>query len=525
MTFDYFTIRSLAAEIAEYMGGRQIERAYTRGEQLAFGGLDLWCWAQGGRDGVLCLRDEAWPRDWTPGDGPEKYLVRASVVDVECERVERNRIQYLLHREEDAEILGVWGQRRGSPEVGDIYQPPESVGRWVPGADTRELWVAHRQAAGEDMQKFARRRFAGADAAVVGELCYRAGGEQGLWPTAVAVYAEPGQMGGYAWEEGERSRFSGLEPRRLQGAYDSYDRISQAIWAARERRLSQQHKQRQIQQVRGRLNQAIKSARRRLETMQKELSEAEQADECGRKGNVLLAHLDQVPGGVTQVELPDIYDPQGQATLSIALKPTRSAAENAARYLKAVKKYLRRQRELPVRLRELNKQCSQFETWMAAVEADAWRDDVALCNWLKHTGTKAMEQTQKAGQSAHPRRYRTTSGWSVWAGRNNKENDILTHKMAAQNDLWFHAHGYPGSHVVLRREGRKEEPDKLALEQAAAVAAYWSKGKTAKKVSVVYTQVKYVTKPRGGAPGQALLKREKSIVVEPSLINEDLNVV
>ena len=97
--------------------------------------------------------------------------------------------------------------------------------------------------------------------------------------------------------------------------------------------------------------------------------------------------------------------------------------------------------------------------------------------------------------------------------------------MAAQNDLWFHAHGYPGSHVVLRREGRKEEPDKRALEEAAAVAAYWSKGKTAKKVSVVYTQVKYVTKPRGGAPGQALLKREKSIVVEPSLINEEVNAI
>ena len=63
-----------------------------------------------------------------------------------------------------------------------------------------------------------------------------------------------------------------------------------------------------------------------------------------------------------------------------------------------------------------------------------------------------------------------------------------------------------------------------ALEEAAAVAAYWSKGKTAKKVSVVYTLVKYVTKPRGGAPGQALLKREKSLVVEPGLLPED-NIV
>jgi len=547
MTFDYFTIQALAAEIAEYMGGRQIERAHTRGGQLAFGGRDMWCWAEGGRDGILCLREETWPRDWTAGDGAEKYLIRARIVDVESERVERilrlrlersdrsgrasygvlvcelipNKIQFVLHREEGAEILGVWGGRKGSPAVGDIYQPPEFAGRWVPGADTSELWVAQRTAGGEELEKIARRRFAGADAAVVGELRYRAGGDQRLWPTAVEVYAAAIDMGGYAWEEGGRSRFSGLEPRRLQGACQFYDRISQAIWIARERQGAQRRKQRQIQQVRGRLKQVLKNSRRRLESMQRELSEAEQADDCAKKGNILLAYLDQVPGGLSQVELPDIYDPQGQATLCIALEPTRSAAENAARYLKAVKKYQRRQRELPPRLRELNKQCCLFERWLAAVEADAWRDDLALRDWLEHKGTRAMEQRQKAGPSAHPRRYRTTSGWSVWAGRNNKENDVLTHKMSAQNDLWFHAHGYPGSHVVLRREGRKEEPDKRALEEAAAVAAYWSKGKTAKKVSVVYTLVKYVTKPRGGAPGQALLKREKSLVVEPGLLAED----
>ena len=93
--------------------------------------------------------------------------------------------------------------------------------------------------------------------------------------------------------------------------------------------------------------------------------------------------------------------------------------------------------------------------------------------------------------------------------------------MAAQNDYWFHAHGYPGAHVVLRKEGRKEEPSALTLREAASVAAYWSKGKTAKKVPVVYTLVKYVSKPRGGAPGQALMKREKTLMVEPGLLQEE----
>jgi len=108
-------------------------------------------------------------------------------------------------------------------------------------------------------------------------------------------------------------------------------------------------------------------------------------------------------------------------------------------------------------------------------------------------------------------------GWTVLAGRNNRENDQLTHRSAAPNDIWFHAHGYAGAHVVLRRDDRREEPGARNLEEAAAVAAFWSKGKTAKKVPVIYTTVKYVSKPRGGAPGQAVVRREKTLIVEPRL--------
>jgi predicted ribosome quality control (RQC) complex YloA/Tae2 family protein len=124
-------------------------------------------------------------------------------------------------------------------------------------------------------------------------------------------------------------------------------------------------------------------------------------------------------------------------------------------------------------------------------------------------------------QGARPRRYHTSDGWSVWAGRNNRENDIVTHRLAAQNDLWFHAHGYAGSHVILRREGRKEEPSVRTVEEAAAVAAYWSKGRSANKVPVVYTLAKYVSKPRGGAAGLAVMKREKTLMVRPALLAEE----
>ena len=117
-----------------------------------------------------------------------------------------------------------------------------------------------------------------------------------------------------------------------------------------------------------------------------------------------------------------------------------------------------------------------------------------------------------------PRRYSTSEGWTVLVGRDDRENDILTHRVAAQDDVWFHAHGCPGSHVVLRREGRKDEPSKHALQEAAGVAAYWSKARGAKTVPVNYTLVKYVRKPKGATPGLVVIEREKTLFVQPNLL-------
>ena len=151
-------------------------------------------------------------------------------------------------------------------------------------------------------------------------------------------------------------------------------------------------------------------------------------------------------------------------TLRIDLDVNRSLAENAAAYMKTAQKYERRQQALPQRLAELRRQCAQYEHWIGAVEAGTWEADAALQNWLE-SKVPSTDKTASKQSQAHPRRYRTSTGWSVWAGRNNKENDVLTHKMAAQNDLWFHARGYAGSHVVLRSEGRKEAPASRLLKR------------------------------------------------------------
>ena len=553
MAFDYFTIQALAQELQGRLQGAVIERAYAQSTELAFA-VDQgeWLYGVSGREGLLCLRREAWPRSWRASDGPEKYLVRARIVAVEAERRERilrlrlerrdragrpsfgvlvcelipNKVRFVLHRQADGGILGYWGTAKDKSPVGKPYQPPEPSGRLLPGTDAFSEWRDKLASADAPLEKAARRWLAGADASVVRELVFRSqqgGGDQptaALWSAATETYTSEVTGQSYVWQEAGRFHFSALEPRRLQGAYEQFDAVSPGIWAACQQERAQRRTQQTQQHIRRRLSQTLKNARRRLAAMQAEFDEAARAEEYKRKGHALWANIGQLSGRPAQVELADLFDSEGDSTLRIDLDVNRSLAENAASYLKAAQKYERRQQALPQRLTKLKHQCSQYEHWIGAVDAGTWEADAALQNWLESKVTSTDKTASKQPQ-AHPRRYRTSTGWSVWAGRNNKENDVLTHKMAAQNDLWFHAQGYSGSHVVLRSEGRKEAPSKQTIEEAAALAAYWSKGKTAKKVSVAYTLVKHVTKPRGGAPGQALLRREKTIVVEPTLLKKE----
>jgi predicted ribosome quality control (RQC) complex YloA/Tae2 family protein len=108
-------------------------------------------------------------------------------------------------------------------------------------------------------------------------------------------------------------------------------------------------------------------------------------------------------------------------------------------------------------------------------------------------------------------------GFEVWAGKNSANNDLLTLRYAKPDDLWFHARGGSGSHVVLKAHSGKGEPGKRAREQAAGIAAYYSKMKTSGTVAVAMTEKAFVRKPRGSAPGTVVIEREKVIFAQPAL--------
>jgi len=112
--------------------------------------------------------------------------------------------------------------------------------------------------------------------------------------------------------------------------------------------------------------------------------------------------------------------------------------------------------------------------------------------------------------------YELPGGFEVLAGKTDADNDLLSLKTAKANDLWFHVHGMPGSHVILRHPDG-DKPDSTTVKAAAAIAAWHSKARNAGTVPVSCTEAKHVGKPRGAKPGSVSIKREKTIKVHPAL--------
>ena len=132
---------------------------------------------------------------------------------------------------------------------------------------------------------------------------------------------------------------------------------------------------------------------------------------------------------------------------------------------------------------------------------------LSRAGFLKKAGKKERQRT------AGPRKFRTTSGFQVLVGRNNRQNDQLTLKDADYRDLWLHTQKIHGSHVILRTGGREVDDDTLV--EAAKIAAYYSQARESGNVPVDYTQVKHVKKPAGARPGMVIYPTYQTINVTP----------
>jgi predicted ribosome quality control (RQC) complex YloA/Tae2 family protein len=282
--------------------------------------------------------------------------------------------------------------------------------------------------------------------------------------------------------------------------------------------------------LRRNLEHRLQHDRRLLEKLEKDWARAAGAEDMRHQADSLAANLGEVQRGMDSIELDDVHG--GERRLDIPLDPRRSPQDNLDRMYKKAAKGERGLRTIEMRLEEVRRRVVEDEELLGerlpALANARCREESeisALREELLRLGAEAsllnLRRTQVGGRpevAPRPyRRYLLPGGWEALVGRNNRENDQLTHREAAGKDLLFHAAGVSGSHVILKTGGHRSGPPKSVIESAAAIAAFHSKARNSSLVPVIYTEKRYVRKPRKGAPGLALCTREKTLFVEPAL--------
>ncbi len=293
------------------------------------------------------------------------------------------------------------------------------------------------------------------------------------------------------------------------------DQINQQLFSQLRHQLNQK-----LQNILGKL-------RQKAQTFSTRLQQSDQADDYRQKADLLMAYLQNWTPGMKEIALLDFES--GQPVV-ITLQPDKNAVQNAQTLYKQHRKLKRARNAVEPLLLDVNSEIEyleQVEAAIAQIEIYHTTEDLEALAEIRDEliGQKYLEdpeyrhRSQNETVSTNYHRYRTPNGFEVLIGRNNRQNDQLTFRVAGDYDLWFHAQEIPGSHVLLRLEPGAV-PEETDLQLVANLAAYFSRARQSEQVAVVYTQPKYVYKPKGAKPGIAIYKQETILWGQPQLIKE-----
>jgi len=568
MNLDGLTLAALTAELNQSIGGSRIQGIYHPRPSVIT--LELWA----GREQRLLIEAEENPRVHLTSMrlvNPlqpsafcmllRKYLRNGVVMGVSQPALERI-IDLRVRRGEEyvlrAELLGKQanvvllraglvlgalkseiGQRSFRP--GEIYQAPPSQGKLDPRAMIQEEFVRRLSVApspltplpsegegntgvrGPGLAQALLQIFDGIGPRLAKEIALRAGLDPAQPVAALtaeqhlAIWSATRQLFENALQhpspclyfDGDKPVDIAPLPLKLYEhlRYESRPSFSQALdelCPLQEHSVIQEKLE--LQRL---VRQHLAKRRAALERVAQDLENSKDFERLRREGELLLAHLPELHKGMSAIELEDFDGTRRHIQLDPALDPV----ENAQRKFERYKKLKRAQEKLAERLEELRQELEyleSIESHLEHVESEAdlreVREDLRAGGYLPREPART-EPSQALG----PREF-LIRGYRVLVGRSSRQNDELVRR-AAREDYWLHARDRPGAHVIIKNPSQREIPREV-LEQAAQLAAYYSKGRDAKKVSVSYTRVKYLRK--GGRPGLVFVTQEEgTLLVTP----------
>ena len=261
---------------------------------------------------------------------------------------------------------------------------------------------------------------------------------------------------------------------------------------------------------------ALQRNKKKLGLQKKQLRDTENRDKYKVYGELIHTYGYNLPPNASALEAVNFYtgDP-----VKIKLDPNKTPAENATRYFDKYNKKKRTFEALSLLTQETEEEITYLDSVLTSLslaekEADLAeiRSELADAGYVKKRHSK--RKTRQEGKNG-PLHFVSSDGFDIYVGKNNYQNEIITFTYAGNNDLWFHAKGCPGSHVIVKTEGR-DLPDRL-FEEAGALAAHFSSNRGGKKVEVDYVRRKEVKKVKGGKPGLVIYHTNYSLVIDSDI--------
>jgi predicted ribosome quality control (RQC) complex YloA/Tae2 family protein len=319
---------------------------------------------------------------------------------------------------------------------------------------------------------------------------------------------------------------------------ESVDRFAaapdDALLAEIERHYAEREERADEASLARRIAQALRKQRAAIERKSRlareDAGRGAEAGQWKRYGELVAAHLAELKPGERVLRTNDFETGE---PLEVALDPTRSPAENKDEYFRRAKRAERTAVKAAQEVAEAEERLARLAALEARVAA-AGEDADALVRLAEEPELARLVERfapRPAAASAQPEKkarewrlgktvlptrltpkvYKTADGLEIWVGKNDEGNDLLTTRLARGTDLFFHLEGNPGSHVILRTEGKGEDAPSESVLDAAELAVHFSRAKNATRASVHVAPIKHVTKPSGAKPGLVYVSRGKTI--------------
>lgn len=295
----------------------------------------------------------------------------------------------------------------------------------------------------------------------------------------------------------------------------NFDRVSQAIESYYISKDIKDRINQRASAMKKSLQIKLDRVNNKIKKQNQELLESEKADDYRVKGELLTSYIYMVQKGMEEVELDNFYD--NNSKIRVSLNKNLTPSENAQKYFKKYNKMKNASKEISKQIKINLEESEYLENSLLAIEnCDNDKDLKEIREELIREGYIKSYRMPKKDNKPNTQylKYMSSGGNLIMVGKNNKQNDYLTLRLADNEDLWFHTKNIPGSHVVLKCAGKKVLDEEIL--EAATLAAYYSKAKMSANVPVDYTIKKHVKKPSGAKPGMVIYETNKTAYVTPS---------